>query len=212
LANLRLGFFFELFVLDGFTLATGVSVAKRTAPFTLTIFILGGAGWFDFRLRYLPRDRKLIAETSIGVFASASLAIALGPIKGGIYAYFGIVVEHRAETGKSSQLSVAIVLMFSGHVSILSFISIDLVLGLEAQYTSGGGLVGRGYVSLRIKICWCFTLKVSASVTYGFGNASGGSRGMGISESFAALPAAAKVDARVLTPAEFATEYANMFA
>jgi hypothetical protein len=45
----------------------------------------------------------------------------------------------------------------------------DISLLLEAEYSSGGGLTGRGVLSVSIKICWCFTLDVHTGVEYTFG-------------------------------------------
>lgn len=149
LANLRLGFFFELSVLGEFVITGGANIATRQAPFTLTVFILGGAGWFDFRYRYAPASRELVATVSIGIMAAASLAISLGPISGGVYAYFGIVVEYSARRGHGGHLTVVLVLRFVGQVSLLGIVSAYLEIGLEAQYSSGGGLVGRGYNARR---------------------------------------------------------------
>jgi hypothetical protein len=185
LANLRLGFFFELSVSSGFVVSAGANVARRDAPFTITVFILGGAGWFDFQFRYVPATHELYAKVSIGIMASASLAISLGPISGGIFAYFGIVVDYEGGTGRSGQLSVSLALRFIGRVSVLGIISVHLELALEAQYSTGGGLVGRGYVRLKIKICWCFTISVSCSVSYTFGKSGGATGGV------SALPAPA---------------------
>jgi len=173
MANLRLGFSFALKVMPTFQIGIGLAIAKPERPFTLTIFILGGAGYFTLDLGYEPGTGKLSARLSIGIFASASLAISLGPISGGIYAYFGITVTYTAVTGNSPSLQVAIVLMFIGQVSLLGFISISLVLSLSAQYQTGGKLTGRGHVSYSIKIGPFFSIDVSADVSYTYSNSPG---------------------------------------
>jgi hypothetical protein len=182
LANLRLGFFFELALSQGsggpqFAITSGANVARRQAPFTLTVFILGGAGWFDFRFHYAPGQKELTADVTVGILASASLAISLGPVSGGVYAYFGVVVEYSARQGQSADLTVSLVIMFNGRLSVLGIVSVQLEVGLDADYSTGGGLLGRGHVNVSIPICWCFTLKVSCSVSYRFGR-SGGSRAL----------------------------------
>jgi len=172
ITNLRLGALFSLAFGDGLDITVGANLGRKTAPFTLTIFILGGAGWFEAGLTYHTKTGQLTADVSIGILASASLSISLGPISGGVYIYFGITTEFHSGTGRGG-LTVGILLMIEGRVSLLGFIDVDIMLLLEAEYTSGGGLVGRGQITLSIKICWCFTLNVSASVEYTFGNASG---------------------------------------
>jgi len=171
LANLNLGFFFSINFLNGFTLATGLRVGRRTAPFTLTIFILGGAGYFETEVTYAPKTGLFSTAVSVGIFASASLAIALGPIRGGVYAYFGIAVDFKATSEGSSSLRIAIVILFRGEVSLLGFLSVSLCLLLEATYRSSGALGGHGRVSYRIKIGWFLSIDVNADVEYTFGSA-----------------------------------------
>lgn len=175
LANLRLGFLFALEIVPDFRITAQLSVARKEAPFTLTIFILGGSGYLDFGITYVPGTGEFVTFVDMAIMASASLAIALGPIKGGIYAYFGLTVDYQGSNRSPSRLAMGLLLMFVGEVSLLGIISVGLRLGLEAQYSSGGGLKGRGFVSYSIKICWFLTIDVHAEVEYTFGS-SGGAR------------------------------------
>jgi hypothetical protein len=171
LSNLNLGFFFELsFISSAFTISTGLNVASRKAPFGLTVFILGGAGYFESDLSYTPQTGAIAAHVSIGVFAEASLAIALGPIRGGVYAYFGITVDYFGSNTQPSTLSFGLLILFRGEVSLLGLITVSLCLSLEADYQTGGQLTGRGRVSYSIKIGWFFSIDVSADVSYTFGS------------------------------------------
>jgi len=172
ISNLSLGFYFGLNFEGDFTIATGLHIARPTAPFTLTVFILGGAGFFETDITYNLRSSIFRALVSVGIFASASLSISLGPVSGGIFACFGINANFVAETGQSSTLTIAIVILFRGEVSLLGFISVGLLLSLEAIYTMGGGLSGRGTVSFHIKIGFFFHIDVSTSVTYQFKSTS----------------------------------------
>ena len=218
IANLNLGFSFGLSILGGFKITTGLSVGRRTAPFTLTIFILGGAGWFELEVSYTPGGRLFETRVSIGILAAASLAIALGPIKGGVYAYFGITVEYRGSNQSPGNLTVGLLILFIGEVSLLGIINVSLSLSLEAQYTSGGGLVGRGQVSYKIKIGPFFTIKVSAGVQYTFGRRGGSGRdALALAGGFEeGVPVAAlAADQRAFVPADYdrtARSYLEMFA
>src|SRR5205823_4877155 len=58
IANLHLGFVFELQAVP-FKLITHLSVGSKQTPFTLTVFILGGAGWVDFHANYTPASGEL---------------------------------------------------------------------------------------------------------------------------------------------------------
>lgn len=178
IANLVLGFSFALSFLpsgpqNNFSIGVGLNVGRKMAPFTITIFILGGAGYFETDVTYVPNTGALSTHVAIGIFAAASLAISLGPISGGIYAYFGITVDYTAGTGQAGSLTVGILILFRGEVSLLGFISVSLCVSLEAQY-SQGRLTGRGQVSYSIKIGWFFSINVSVSISYTFGSAGGG--------------------------------------
>jgi hypothetical protein len=204
ITNLRLGFMFALNVAKSFQITTQLSVARKQAPFTLTIFVLGGAGWLEMGVRYVPTTGSFDTFVSIGIMASASLAIALGPIRGGVYVYFGITVDYAGSNTQASHLTVGVLLLFVGEVSLLGIISVGLRLGLEAQYTSDGGLKGRGFVSLSIKICWFITINVQASVEYTFGSAPG-------THTLAATRVAA-LEGDSFSYEERAEEYIRMFA
>jgi len=169
IANLSLGFYFSA-LLDGeFLLRTGLSIAKADRPFTLTIFVLGGAGYLDLGIEYAPGSRKLKAALNAGIFASASLAIALGPVKGGVYAYFGLDIRYSANDG-ASDLQIAIVLMFAGHVCLLGFLSVSLSLRLDATYEQGGRLRGRGTLNYSIDLGPFWKVRVNQGVQYVYGN------------------------------------------
>ena len=167
--NLDFGAMFEIGVdNNGFYLGVGANLGRKTAPFVLTIFVLGGAGWMEADLRY--QNGRATGQITIGMAASAAIEIALGPISGSVWIQFGIFVEFSIGDGGGLQLGIMILVV--GRVSLCGIIDANITLLLEAQYSSGGGLIGRGYVSVTIKICWCFTFSVHAGVQYGFGNAS----------------------------------------
>jgi hypothetical protein len=174
IANLHVGFRLALEFLNGkFVFSTGLFAGRKTAPFTLTIFILGGAGWLETDLIYIPNDGTFKTRVSIGALASASLAISLGPVSGGIFAYFGITVEYQGSKGRADNLTVGVLIMFIGRVSLLRIIQVSMGLILQAEYRKGGGLTGRGTIFYKIKIGWFFTIKVQARVEYKFGKAKG---------------------------------------
>jgi hypothetical protein len=170
--NLRLGAVFELGYDHSFYLSVAANLARETAPFILTIFVLGGAGWIEAAVRY--QDGEVTGLITIGMAASASLAISLGPISGSVSIQFGIFARLAIGTGGGFQLGV--MLLIDGRVNLLGFIDANIMLLLEAEYTPGGGLTGRGVFSISIKICWCFTLEVHTGVEYTFGGAGGSTK------------------------------------
>ena len=167
--NLSLGALFEIGLNGGDFYATvGANLGRQVAPFDLTIFILGGAGWFETNVTYTKG--AITGSVSVGMAASAALEITLGPISGSVAIYFGIFANLQIGGGGGFQLGIMI--LVTGQVSLLGIIDVSISLLLEAEYTSGGGLTGTGTVSISIKICWCFTLSVNEGVQYTFGAAA----------------------------------------
>jgi hypothetical protein len=165
ISNLRLGALFAVRFSDGkFVLNVGFNVARKEAPFALTVFILGGGGYLDARAVYRPDDGNLSCQIEVGITASASLAISLGPISGGVYVYLGITGQYQSG---GPGLTIGVMFLVRGEVNILGIVSAAISLLLEAKYQSStGSLVGHGRLSISIKICWCFTLEVNEEVTY----------------------------------------------
>lgn len=159
-----------------FSIGVTAGLARRDAPFTLTIFILGGGGYLELGSRYHPSTGKIAATADMAIAVSASLAIALGPIRGGVAVYVGVTANY--DSARGGGLVVGLMVMIRGHVSILSIASATIVLRLDAQY-QGRVLIGRGHFEIKIKICWCFTLEVSESVTYTLGRAGSQSGRLG---------------------------------
>ena len=214
IANLRLGTTFSLAMVNNqFQLGAGLQVARQTAPFTLTIFILGGGGWLDVQTTYIPATGALQADVSVGITAGASLAIALGPISGGVYIYFGIIVEFHSN---SSGLDIGVMLLISGQVNLLGIVDVSLSLMLEAEY-SQGQLTGRGQLNISIKICWCFTLSINQSVQYRFAGGGGSSAPqqstnqsvVGAGQPAPAQPATGQPAPARLTANDHASRYIN---
>lgn len=164
-SNLKLGALFTIEVTNGFTMGVGFSLASKDAPFSLTIFVLGGGGYVSARANYTPSAQKLGCQVDMAITASASLAISLAVISGGVYVYFGATASYNTD---GQGLTFGVMFLIRGEVSILGIVSAAIILLLEATY-SGGTLTGRGQLSIKIQICWCFTLEVNESVSYTLG-------------------------------------------
>jgi ABC-type transporter Mla subunit MlaD len=177
-SNINLSTFFELALKDGqFYLAIGVGLSTKERPFSLNILCLGGGGWFNVRAMYRPfaPSGRIIAMLSIGISAGAALPFDIGVASGGIYFFVGVGVEYRHGGGNNS-LTIILRVSIMGEVVVLGIISIGILMALEARYGEGS-LVCTGELRVSIKICWCFTLSVSAgfSITLaGSGGSSGG--------------------------------------
>jgi hypothetical protein len=165
ISNLRLLSGFGLRVAEGnFTVAASVGVGRKSAPFNLSVFILGGGGWVEVDAVYTPATQSITTDVSVGITASACLAISLGPIRGSVSVSFGIFLEFHSR--QSAGLTIGIVLIFAGEVCLASIVSVSIRLRLEATYNTDGTVIGRGIFTAKIKICWCFTLSISKRVEY----------------------------------------------
>jgi hypothetical protein len=172
MSNLRLGAALKLSVEQDFAIAVGFNIGRKQAPFALTIFILGGGGYLEVETSYTPARQRILCSVELGITACASLAIALGPIKGGVYVYFGITAQFRS--GSGGGLTIGVMFLLRGEVSVLGIVEASISLLLEAKYTNGR-LIGHGNLTIKIKICWCFTLEISEDVTYEIGGGGGAS-------------------------------------
>jgi len=165
LTNLRFRVCFELVALPEFAIGLQVSICQKTAPFTLTVFVLGGGGWFVARGRYLPLTNRLTTAVSIGLSAGAALAIAFGPVKGCVFAFFYVEGELQTDSDNPGgrQLIIRIGLLLGGDVDVCGLITVSIRLLLEMEY-DGEALTGRGMLSIRIKVCFFLTISVSQTV------------------------------------------------
>ncbi len=177
LSNLTFGAEFELVAVPEFAIGTRVHVAEKTAPFTLAILLLGGGGWLDARGRYLPLSDRLTTSVSVGINAGAILAISFGPVKGSIFAFFFVEGELRtdSQSGGNRQLIIRIGIILGGDVDVCGIISVCIRLLLELEYSGGdGSLIGRGMLSIRVKVCIFLTISFSQTVEKKFAGSGGG--------------------------------------
>jgi archaellum component FlaC len=168
ITNLTFNFLFGLSWASGFQLYAGFGLASPDAPFNISVFILGGGGHLVAKAYYTP-GKSLTCQVDMALDASASLAIALGPIKGSVHINLGMRFVFNSGQG---DLSLGIFLLIGGEVSILSIVSANILLRLDATYENGS-FTGRGIFSISIKICWCFTLNVHEEVTCHLGSGQG---------------------------------------
>lgn len=168
ITNLTFNFLFGLSWGNGFELYSGFGLASPNAPFNISVFILGGGGHLVASSYYSP-GKLLTCKIDMALDASASLTIALGPIRGSVHVNLGMRFVFNSGQG---DLSLGIFLIIGGEVSILSIISANILLRLDANYQNGA-FTCRGLFSISIKICWCFTLSVSEEVSCRLGSGGG---------------------------------------
>jgi hypothetical protein len=169
ISNLRLAAGLSLYFNPSFKIGVDFALARKEAPFALSIFILGGTGFVLASSIFKPDTHTLEGAIDVAIGVSASLSIALGPIKGGVYAGLTITVSYRSGTG----VAFGVLFVLRGEVNVLGIVSACIVLMLEATYNPATKeMTGTGRLSISIKICWCFTLEVNEDISYTLGSPS----------------------------------------
>jgi hypothetical protein len=175
ISNLRLSCLFGL-GLDAnnrFQLDVGFGLSDPLRPFNIAFFILGGAGYLQATTHFVPASGMAPTCTvNFGIMASASLAIAFGPISGGVYAFLGIKAGF---TTGGPGLSLSAVLLMRGQVNLAGIISASVCMQLSVS-EQAGTLTGAGYFGISVSICWCFTLNISVNISYSVGSFGGGQK------------------------------------
>jgi hypothetical protein len=147
-----------------------VAVSSKDRPFNFAIFILGGCGYLEASVTYHVDTGKFEGPNiDLAIGCSASLAIALGPISGGVYAQFAIELQK-----SGNGLRAGAFFQITGHVSLLGMVSIDIVLRLEATYANSV-MIATGHISYEIKL-FMFSISVSKDVTMRLGSNGQSSR------------------------------------
>lgn len=149
---------------NDFAIQIGCALGKPDKPFNVAFFILGGGGYVFCSLLFRPSTGAITCGIDLRITASASLSIALGPIRGGVYVYLGVTATFRSGGGSSS---FGVIFIIRGDVSICGIISAYVALTLSASYDSTSkAITGEGRLDVEVKICWCFTFKIHQSLSY----------------------------------------------
>jgi hypothetical protein len=183
---------FELLIANGFELSTGFWLSRPDRPFGIAILFLGGGGWFGVDVRYRP-PRVFEARVSVGISAGAMIALNLGIARGsaGVLFTVGLDFYRNWRSRGSGTVVISVGMLIWGEFSILGIASAYLRVVLRIEYRDGA-MTGYGRVTIRIKICWCFTLEVDAEVRKEF--SAGGSRRSALQDGRADVQQAVRAD------------------
>lgn len=140
LANVSLGADVSVPFL-GKAVTVGFDFCTRERPFTLTVMMIGGGGWFGLRL---SPDGLDVLE--LGLEAGASLSVDLGVASGSVSIMVGIYMRLEGDAG-----SLAGYFRIRGEVDVLGLISASIELYLELRYEFDTGKMA-GKASLTIEI------------------------------------------------------------
>jgi hypothetical protein len=185
ITNLQLGALLELLLekVDGstkFAIGVGANLGREDQPFTLTVSFLGGAGYLEAYGKYYPELNKTAARLRIGMDAAAGTAFAIGPVRGSVFVYFGIFASFSVgQLAEPNGLTIGIRILVYGQVTLFSYINVTLSLRLEAVYQPDQSLIGRGTISITVRLTPLCKLKVRQQVRYVMKKGKGGNRNAG---------------------------------
>lgn len=173
MTGITLNTYFELQVLNGFEVSTGLWLSKPDRPFGLAIVFLGGGGWFGVDVLYRPPS-TFITRVSVGLSAGAFIALNLSVVTGSAGLLFTAGLDYYRDSSKvgGGDLAVTVGILVWGEFSVLGFISAYLRLVMRVEYRDGS-MTGYGRVSVSIKICWCYTFRCDRPVAMPFAGGGG---------------------------------------
>jgi hypothetical protein len=165
LENISVGAGFKIPFIGAHPLSVGFFFCTREAPFTLTVSMLGGGGFFGIELT--PDGVHLIeAALEFG----ASLSIDLGVASGGVSIMAGIYFKW-----EDGSVELTGYLRIRGEVDVLGLIRASIELYLEFQYLAVAGkpgkVWGRATIEIEIEIFFLsFTVSATAEKRFAGSN------------------------------------------
>ncbi len=168
--NLQIANRFSLRAYPDFIIANRFNLSRRELPFVFSVFIIGGTGYIQVDTEYRPFDNRLMVAVEAGVGGSAALGFAFGPVSGSVFITISVVLRYQKQIGDGPRgeegLSVSLVLVIAGTVSLWGIVSIYLGLMLSIRYHESGQMDGLGQLSVEVRISRWFKLRYSTQVTY----------------------------------------------
>lgn len=170
--NITISNRFALRVLPDFIISNRFNLSTVDQPFIFSIFIIGGTGYIQLDAEYRPFDKRMSVSVEFGAGGSASLAFTWGPVAGGVFITLSVTIRYTKTIGyadgtdRESGLTVSLVLVIAGYVSLWGMVTIYLGLRLSISYHESGRVDGLGVLSVELRISRFFKLKFRTQVTY----------------------------------------------
>jgi len=151
---------------------TGFGFASRDNPFTLSVAVFGGGGWFGIQFG-AGEVQTLDAGFEFGAACSINLGVASGSISLMAGIYYGYALDSMGD-GPTSTLTGFVKLQ--GSLSILEIITLSLEFDLSLTYMeSAGGHSVTGTATLTVGVTFLFFhASVSMTATKTFSSSGNG--------------------------------------
>ncbi|TGT46345.1 hypothetical protein [Mesorhizobium sp. M8A.F.Ca.ET.165.01.1.1] len=165
--NIQISNHFGLVAYPDFVISDRFSLSKPELPFIFSIFIIGGTGYITVDTEYRPFDNQLMVVVEAAAGGSASLGFAFGPVSGSIMITLSVALAYRKLIGSSGGgLTVSLVLLIAGNVSIAGIVTVYIGLLLRLAYRDTGQIDATGTLTVSVRISMFFTLRARANVQY----------------------------------------------
>lgn len=162
LQNLSLGAGFTVPFI-GQPLSVRFNFCTREQPFTLTVYMFGGGGFFGITI-----DPSGVQIMEAAFEFGASISIDLGVASGGVSVMAGIYFRMEQD-----ECTLTGYFRLAGHVDVLGLITASLELYLELRYeTQSGKCVGRAELTIEISL-FIFSGSVTVSCERKFAGSNG---------------------------------------
>jgi hypothetical protein len=156
LSNVSLGAGFSL-PFDASPMEVRFNFSERQNPFSLTISLFGGGGFFAIGI-----GAEGVREIEAALEFGAAVAIDLGVASGGVEVKAGVYF-HWLETGATKTVELAGYVRLHGELSVLGLISVSLTFNLQLAYLKQGtksSVWGEATLTVEIEILF-FSTSVS---------------------------------------------------
>ena len=141
---------------------TSFGIGKKESPVFIQVGAYGGGGWVTARAwaEFQGDVLQPHYDASIGVALGSAKSFTLAGVAHGSYALRMFI-----EAGFSSASNFFVAgLQLNGSARILGYLTAYLNLLVQVRHESGGKVTGRGQLDIKIKVCWCYTVRISRVV------------------------------------------------
>jgi hypothetical protein len=148
---------------DGSPVAFSFAVAERFKPFTVTVSMFGGGGFFALELDS-SGIRRVEAALEFGGAMSLNIVVASGGVfvMAGIYFLFA-----------DGKVTVSGFVRAGGHLSVLGIVTVSVDFFLQLSYqTETGKITGRASLTVGVKVLF-FSKSVTLTVERTFAGSAG---------------------------------------
>jgi hypothetical protein len=155
---------FGLRIVDGnMKIDASFGIGARSAPVFLQIGLYGGGGWLTASAWVDYRNGRMVPGygASIGISLGSAKSFTLASVAHGQYA-LRLFIEAAFSSGANANSFIA-GLQLTGSARILGYLSAYLNLLVQVEH-SGGRMHGQGRLDVSIKVCWCYTVRISRTV------------------------------------------------